>query len=281
MTSRTGRVSTSMVCLLAACASRMSPPVDGAWSDAPSKGGIDAATSVDSTVASSPPYDDGTARYDGAPQAVDGGPTDLGTPDAMQCTPDEPCTTQCGSTGRRRCGGTPICTEPVEQCNGADDDCDGLLDNGVDASGRDTRVGRSWGRIQIAGTGDGDYGILRRPISGRAAFSLVRVRGEAMTHVVSLFDSPGVASASAICARSGGGYDVLWSEVPASTLTPSSLWYARVTNDDRAPMPHRVYQSDRHFIAQSAASCAEDGSWLLWLEHDGSTRPGGGCVRCG
>jgi cysteine-rich repeat protein len=46
------------------------------------------------------------------------------------------CTTGCGSVGTGICTadcGTPApadCTPPVEACNGADDDCDGVIDNG-------------------------------------------------------------------------------------------------------------------------------------------------------
>ncbi len=46
------------------------------------------------------------------------------------------CTTSCGSTGRGPCSTTctpappASCTAPLETCNGADDDCDGLTDEG-------------------------------------------------------------------------------------------------------------------------------------------------------
>jgi hypothetical protein len=45
-----------------------------------------------------------------------------------------PCTTTCRSAGTRVCGDTcaypGMCTPPAETCNGVDDDCDGVCDNG-------------------------------------------------------------------------------------------------------------------------------------------------------
>ncbi len=43
------------------------------------------------------------------------------------------CTTTCGSTGTRTCGGSCIwtsCSPPAETCNGLDDNCNGLCDDG-------------------------------------------------------------------------------------------------------------------------------------------------------
>ena len=48
------------------------------------------------------------------------------------------CTTECGSLGIGTCGpdceppGAADCTPPIEQCNGDDDDCDGVCDNGYE-----------------------------------------------------------------------------------------------------------------------------------------------------
>lgn len=53
------------------------------------------------------------------------------------CTPIgrvEDCTTSCASTGRHTCGmgGWSPCAPPAETCNGVDDDCNGLTDEGFD-----------------------------------------------------------------------------------------------------------------------------------------------------
>ncbi|MBZ0121938.1 MAG: putative metal-binding motif-containing protein [Sandaracinaceae bacterium] len=49
------------------------------------------------------------------------------------------CTTTCGSTGSglctASCGEPAMCNPPAESCNGADDDCDGLIDDGVTTAG--------------------------------------------------------------------------------------------------------------------------------------------------
>jgi hypothetical protein len=44
------------------------------------------------------------------------------------------CTTSCGTIGTARCvGGTfGACAPPLESCNGADDDCDGMVDDGFE-----------------------------------------------------------------------------------------------------------------------------------------------------
>ncbi|HEY3354847.1 MAG TPA: putative metal-binding motif-containing protein, partial [Polyangia bacterium] len=50
-----------------------------------------------------------------------------------------PCTTTCGSTGTGTCTASctvpapAACTPPAEVCNGVDDDCDGVIDNGNNA----------------------------------------------------------------------------------------------------------------------------------------------------
>jgi hypothetical protein len=54
-----------------------------------------------------------------------------------------PCTTSCGSEGQGPCTADcqlPVsCQPPVETCNGLDDDCDGIADNGYDCVMGDTR----------------------------------------------------------------------------------------------------------------------------------------------
>src|SRR5688500_8090107 len=60
------------------------------------------------------------------------------------------CATACGSTGTQTCGPTctlGACVPPVEACHGADDDCDGMADEGCGACGACT------GAIGITGSG--------------------------------------------------------------------------------------------------------------------------------
>jgi len=49
------------------------------------------------------------------------------------CSGTASCTTTCGSTGTATCScsGLGSCTPPAETCNGKDDNCDGLVDNGI------------------------------------------------------------------------------------------------------------------------------------------------------
>lgn len=74
----------------------------------------------------------------------------------------ERCATTCGTTGVRRCGaGTcqwEACEAPEEQCNGADDDCDGTLDEGFACSpgareACETECGTEGSRVCGAGCG--------------------------------------------------------------------------------------------------------------------------------
>jgi hypothetical protein len=63
------------------------------------------------------------------------------TPDAGR-SPDSgcasgsmvPCVSSCGTSGRATCtgGGLGMCVPPVESCNGSDDDCDSLADDGFE-----------------------------------------------------------------------------------------------------------------------------------------------------
>jgi hypothetical protein len=68
----------------------------------------------------------------------DAGPParDAGASDAGRCAEGTTmsCTTACGSVGSSRCVGGmwSACIPPPERCNGGDDDCDGLPDDGFD-----------------------------------------------------------------------------------------------------------------------------------------------------
>ncbi|MBI5489312.1 MAG: hypothetical protein HY905_18405 [Deltaproteobacteria bacterium] len=60
---------------------------------------------------------------------------DTVTDSGFECTrrATETCTTACGSAGNRACGDDcawGVCTPPRELCNGTDDDCDTVIDNG-------------------------------------------------------------------------------------------------------------------------------------------------------
>lgn len=76
-----------------------------------------------------------------APEICDGCDNDLdgvadNDPDAgMECArgSNVACVTSCGSTGSQRCNPAcqlDACQAPAESCNGSDDDCDGIVDNG-------------------------------------------------------------------------------------------------------------------------------------------------------
>lgn len=82
--------------------------------------------------------DDGATVPDAA--AVDGGPLcGNGVLDANEeCDPPgstQGCTTSCNSSGTQTCLGDcswdPVCNPPSETCNGFDDNCDGLVDEGL------------------------------------------------------------------------------------------------------------------------------------------------------
>lgn len=65
------------------------------------------------------------------------------------------CTTACGSAGTGRCTdtcGVPAaadCTPPVETCEGTDEDCDGLVDEGLGAVGPRRELGATSGRTVV------------------------------------------------------------------------------------------------------------------------------------
>jgi hypothetical protein len=76
--------------------------------------------------ACTPPAEGCNSRDDDCDTRVD---------EMLECVPGETgsCTTTCGSTGTHTCGSTctfGTCTPPAEICNGADDDCDGTIDDG-------------------------------------------------------------------------------------------------------------------------------------------------------
>ncbi len=74
----------------------------------------------------SPPSETCNGMDDDCDGSVDNG---------FACSPGavQSCTTSCGSTGTQTCGASCTygsCTAPLESCNGTDDDCDGMTDEG-------------------------------------------------------------------------------------------------------------------------------------------------------
>ena len=93
-----------------------------------SSAGIRTCTSTCSWSTCSPP-----------PETCNGADDDCDTlcDNGFECCRDErgECTTSCGSTGGRVCSSScawGACTPPAETCNGADDDCDTVCDNGFE-----------------------------------------------------------------------------------------------------------------------------------------------------
>jgi hypothetical protein len=88
----------------------------------PDAGGTDAGRPRDAGVDAAAPADAGT----------DAGPVDAGCGEGST----RACTTSCGSTGLATCesGGFGTCEAPAEACNGEDDDCDGVSDDGFRAA---------------------------------------------------------------------------------------------------------------------------------------------------
>nr|MBK7070219.1 hypothetical protein [Deltaproteobacteria bacterium] len=180
----------------------------------------------------------------------------------------------------RRCGEAAACVVPPERCDGDDDDCDNAIDNGLTTLGRDLSLGQSWAPLEAAGLGDGDVGIVRQTSYGLAAFSFVRIRGENVVGTVPLYESPRRGASRTICALGSGRFDVVWGEHETTPGSSSAaLWHSRVTPDDRASAPRRIYQTVGYFIVGTRVVCSEEGSRLVWLEYRDSGDDVGGVVR--
>ena len=92
-----------------------------------SSAGIRTCTSTCSWSTCSPPPETCNGADDDCDEACDNG---------FACCRDElgACTTSCDSTGSRVCSSSCAwgsCTPPAETCNGVDDDCDNVCDNGL------------------------------------------------------------------------------------------------------------------------------------------------------
>ncbi|GAB4210992.1 MAG: hypothetical protein OHK0013_32240 [Sandaracinaceae bacterium] len=104
------------------------------------------------------------------------------------------CTTSCGSTGSALCGAscTPVgtCTPPAESCNDRDDDCDGLVDEGVRALGPRRDLGTTNGRVVAVATSSGSVVFSSQP-SGIIAQRFDRTGAPVGAQVtVSAIDTP-------------------------------------------------------------------------------------------
>lgn len=83
----------------------------------------------------------GTCSYSPAVPSADGGVS-------CESGSTTSCATSCGSTGTKVCSASctwSACTPPAsEACNGADDDCDGQVDEGFECSGSGSRSCTAW-----------------------------------------------------------------------------------------------------------------------------------------
>ena len=107
----------SLALLVTSCASSTTPAMTERDRDG-GPGGADAGR-----------RDSGPGGTDAGPGGSDSGPVEM-------CTPGEEdfCTSSCGTTGRRSCGSSGTfgpCYAPPEDCNGTDDDCDGMADEAI------------------------------------------------------------------------------------------------------------------------------------------------------
>ncbi|MDQ3033612.1 MAG: hypothetical protein M3Y87_14430 [Myxococcota bacterium] len=123
---------------------------------------------------------------DGRDNDCTGGPDD--TFACIQGTATE-CTTTCGTTGTATCASDctipPTCTPPTETCNATDDDCDGLVDEGVLAFGDAvdwTALGSSAFDLEEY---DGGFVVTRIGATGVEA-QLLDARGQPIGELVTL-----------------------------------------------------------------------------------------------
>ncbi len=134
--------------------------------------GVMACTMPAGDVASNDDCDDtNAARYPGDTETCDGIDNDCnGAADnGFACVRGAAttCTTVCGSTGTGVCSATcalptgAACSTPPETCNGIDDNCDGVADEGLDALGANVMAAAGPGPIKplIVALASG-YGLL-------------------------------------------------------------------------------------------------------------------------
>lgn len=106
------------------------------------------------------------------------------------------CTTSCGSIGAGRCSASceeapaASCAPPLETCNYADDDCDGLIDEDVMTGGPPTLVPTSadYARPRVVRTGSRLLAI--HDVGGQHWFTRLDLEGAVVTAPVALNSGP-------------------------------------------------------------------------------------------
>ena len=100
------------------------------------------------------------------------------------------CNTSCGSAGSGSCNNScqVVCTAPSESCNYADDDCDGVVDEGVSAFSDDSIISGVVGLPSLVSIQDGfvaeyDQKIQRFDVNGVPNSSPVEIEGSRATLV--------------------------------------------------------------------------------------------------
>jgi hypothetical protein len=128
-------------------------------------------------VATSPDYsaveggdcdDEDAARFPGNPETCNAVDDDCDgeVDDGFECAAGATlaCTTTCGTVGNGTCSAAceaptgAACAPPAETCNGADDDCDGAVDEGVTGLGPQRTFGSgTLALTNLAAVGDGSF----------------------------------------------------------------------------------------------------------------------------
>lgn len=146
-----------------------------------------------------------------------------------------PCTTTCGSAGSRTCSLDCIipaeCAPPVEICNGADEDCDGVADDSLALFGQPFSLGGVDPRRPMTAYANGVYAVVYLDLG----FTPRRLR-------LQRFDSTGLKLGIAVdvdvttagpgaIAWNGSSFGIAWSDTYSGTGV-----YFRSYNSDGTPL---------------------------------------------